>query len=368
MNTEIILKMVKPYLKDNKISFSDFRNLFSVLSRKEQCDVIDILMDKNINCVPDDSKEDNCFLNDTNNQISKNVSQQLEDKFEILYDEKIFKDYSSYYGEKTFYYKDIKQSNEILSKLIQEGNQQAKQDICVKNKSLVDKYVSMYQKLYGNHLDFDDLEQAGMIGLIKAAEKFDMKKEVKFSTYAVFWIRQSILREILNNGFAIRVPVHMMEQINRITKLDNKLAAKQMGYQERIEEISNSTGMSIESIKYCLMIKHNYLSYFLLNTPIGEEEDIELQDMIEDKEAISVEDMVCEKILHEILLDVLDYLTPREEKVLRLRYGLDDNRTRTLEEIGEEFHVTRERIRQIEKKALGKLKCSHKLNELREFL
>lgn len=368
MNTEIILKMVKPYLKDDKISFSDFRNLFSILSRKEQCDVIGVLIDNNIKCIQDDNKKENYFLKDRNNQKNRNVNKLMENQFKILYDERIFKDDSFYEEEKTFYYKDIKQSNEILSKLIQEGNQQAKQDICVKNKNLVDKYVSMYQKFYGNHLEFDDLEQAGMIGLIKAAEKFDMKKEVRFSTYAVFWIRQSILREILNNGFAIRVPVHMMEQINRITKLDNKLVVQQIGYRERIEKISNLTGLSIEVITHCLMIKRNYLSYSLLNTPIGEEEDIELQDMIEDKEAISVEDMVYEKILHEMLLDILDYLTPREEKVLRLRYGLDDNRTRTLEEIGEYFCVTRERIRQIEKKALGKLKCLSKLNELREFL
>lgn len=377
MNTELILKLVKPYLKNNAISFSDFKNLFLFLSRKELYIVVDVLIEHHIDFIHDDGTKYD-YVSDSRNQDDLDdeiieIDDSLDssdDEFEILYDEDIFKDRNSAEQKKddVFYYKNIKQSNEILCRLIQEGNQQAKQDICVKNKRLVDKYAGAYEKYYGNHMSFDDIEQAGMIGLIKAAEKFNINKGYLFSTYAVFWIRQAIVREIYDNGFAIRVPVHMMERINKVTKLDNFLAEKEMDYEERMQAISDELGIPIEFIEYCLMVRQNYLSYASLNTPIGEEQDVEIQDMVDDEEAVSVEDMVAASILHDILAEVLSILTEREQKVLNLRFGLEDGRTHTLEEIGKEFNVTRERIRQIEAKALRKLRHPSRLKKLKDFL
>ena len=345
MNEEIILRMIEPYLQNNTLTYGEFENIFSILSLKEQYKVSEILFKNNIELVDEPVGE---IILDT---------EEDEDNFEILYDDSIFKDScgSESANDYLTLNRNIHQSNKILCSLIQQGNRQAEQDLCVKNRGLVDKYVIAYQKRYGNRLDFEDLEQVGFIGLIKAAHRYDIDSGVAFSTYAVYWIKQSISREIMDNGYVIRIPVHMMERINKVLNLDVQYANEGLGLHERIEAIAVDLDMSYENIKECLMIKNNYLTYASLNSPVGEDEASELGEMLPDEGEKSIEEIVAEKMLREELEKALTSLTNREQKVIRLRYGLDDARERTLEEVGKEFNVTRERIRQIEAKALRKL-------------
>lgn len=357
MNEEIILSMVSPYVKDGSITYDQFDGLFSILSIKEQYGVGEFLRAKGINLVDKQVNEDEFVLEVDNDE---------NDEFEILYDKSVFKD-QGVSDEIIFTNAVVKQSNENLCALIQQGNRQAAQDLCVKNKRLVDKYVLGYQKRYGNRLDFEDLEQVGFIGLIKAAQKFDTGQGTAFSTYAVFWIKQSISREIMDNGYAIRIPVHMMERINKVIALDNQLGSNGRNIQERIEGISDETGLSEEEVRECLILKKNYLIYASLDSPVGEEEESVLGEMVPDREALSVEELAEGNILRELLKACLDTLQEREQKVIRLRFGLDDGRARTLEEIGKEFGVTRERIRQIEAKALRKLRHPSRSRRLKDF-
>lgn len=372
MNDEIVLKMVKPYVKNDAITYEEFENLFSFLSRREQYSITDILAENKIQLQDYDNRLELSNEDETNTEDEiieiEDGTDTDEEEFKILYDDDIFKDSKADdTGEYQQVYSNIKQSNEILCHLIQEGNKQAKQDICVKNRRLVDKYAIAYEKYYGNHLSFDDIEQAGMIGLIKASERFDFNQGTAFSTYAVFWIRQAIAREIYDNGFAIRVPVHMMEQIVKVTRLDSKYAAQELEFQDRMQAISDEMGCPVEFVEYCLIIRKNYLSYSSLNTPVGEDEDTEIQDLVRDEEATSVEDIVAATELHEMLLKILDTLTEREQKVLILRYGLLDGKKRTLEEVGKIFNVTRERIRQIEAKALRKCRHPSRSRKIKDF-
>ena len=202
MDEELILRMASPYIKDNTLLYYEFDNIYSMLSRKEQYKTSDILEKNGIKLVDTESISD--FDQDEDFEVDEDF------EFEILYDEEIFKDNES---SEYVSVNNVRQENEILCHLIQEGNKQAIQDLCVKNRKLVDKYVIKFQKSHPNRLDFEDLEQVGFIGLIKAAKKFDLKKDVAFSTYAVWWIRQSISREIMDNGYPIRIPVHMMEKL-----------------------------------------------------------------------------------------------------------------------------------------------------------
>lgn len=373
MNVEIILRMVKPYINEKTITYNEFDCIFSFLSRKEQYVVVDILEKNGINLRDENESEDidiTDFIYD-NKMIKsdKILESELRTKnaIGILYDESIFNDVKKEKNAHLEIHKNIKQSNEVLCKLIQQGDKQAKQDLCVKNKRLVDKYAVSYEKYYGNRLLFEDLEQAGMIGLIKAAEKFDFNHGTVFSTYAVFWIRQAIVREIFDNGFTIRLPAHLMESIVKITKLDNDYSIKQYNFNERMQAISKDLNFSIDFIEYCLCLRQNYLVYSSLNLPIGEGQETELQDMLDSKD-VSVEDMIVTNILHETLVQVMESLSEREQKVLRLRFGLEDGRARTLEEIGKDFNVTRERIRQIEEKALKKLRHPTRICKLKDFL
>ena len=378
MNTELILKMVQPYLKNNQISFKDFKRLFDFLSRQEQYLVVDILIAKNIGFISDDGKKYD-FHSGTTSKNEKQNEEEVEldvelaetydedDDFEILYDEDLFKDKN---GFKTSFvnYKDIKQSNEILCTLIQQGNEQAKQDLCVKNRALVDKYAWAYGKKYLTKLTFDDLEQSGMIGLIKAAEKFEIQKGFAFTTYATYWIRQSVVRDIYDTGFLIRLPVHMMEKVNKIANLESMYLGQGVSFDDSIGIIAHELGLPEEYVEYCMLLKANYLSTSSLNTPIGEDEGSELIEFVPIEEEETVEDIVMMEELRESLEEVLLTLTEREQVVLRLRFGMDDGRARTLEEVGRVFNVTRERIRQIEAKALRKLRHPSRLRKLKDYL
>lgn len=370
MNEEIILKMVEPYLKDNAITYKEFDNIFEFLSLKEQYEVVKLLFSHGISLEDLEKDDDNENIIDIEDVLELDFDEAEEDEsedFDVLYDDNIFKDKNSD-DLHVVLYKNIKQSNDILCRLIQEGNKQARQDICVKNKLLVDKYVNAYLRYFGNHLDFEDLEQAGYIGLLKAAEKFDLKRDSAFSTYAVFWIRQSIVREVMDNGFVIRIPVHLMELIAKITRLDNQFNTKGYTYNERMHLIAEELDITGERVENLLAIRQQYLSYSSLNTPVGEEEETELEEIYVDKDQVSVEDIVANKMLCEQMKEVLLTLTEREQRVLKLRFGFVDGRTRTLEEVGREYNVTRERIRQIEAKAIRKLQHPSRSRKLKDYL
>lgn len=375
MNEKIIMGMVAPYLKGNTLTYQEFERIFSMLSLQEQYGVLEILDNNQIELV-----EHHINHTEEGRSSEQVVSENEDDELELLYEDDIFsnneddiEDWKTEPGhgeQSTEYLKNRRKvllSNRVLVRMIQEGDAQAKQDLCTKNHGLVDKWAGIYQRVYGNKMDFEDLEQAGMLGMIKAAERFDLNAGTEFSTYAVWWIKQSITREIMDYGYTIRIPVHRMEQIQKVMRLDTKFASE-TDYAKRMKLISESSGMPVALVEDCMRLFYQFIKMTSLDLPIGEDEDISLGELVSYEGEMSVEDSVMHQMLRERLEEVLQTLTQREQKVLRLRFGLDNGRERTLEQVGQEFGVTRERIRQIEAKALRKLRHPSQSRKFKDFL
>ena len=357
LNREYILEAIRPYLtKDKKLRESDFNRLFSDLTRKEQYQIIEILIDADIDYVDDEA--------------SPPIDQKsIIDIFTEIESEIIVETKKSHAAPKSTLGRDAKQllglKNEQLCALYQQGDPLALEALVLKNEKFVYRdALALSKQFKQDSLTIDDIVQYGNIGLIAAADRFDVTRGFSFLTYAGHWIKQSITRNIIDHAYLIRLPVHVMERARRFWGV--RAAHPNFTEAELIEEIITlGYATSAKEIRHLLNLGDLYLNTTSLNVLVGEDEETELEEFIPSDS--SVEDVVEQTFLRESLENVLSTLTPREEKILRLRFGFDDGIERTLEDVGKMFNVTRERIRQIENKALRKLRHPSRTKHIRDF-
>jgi len=304
-----------------------------------------------------DAKEKLIWEEDEDEDSEKNAASQKEDDLSHISDDSV-KMYLREIGRIPL----LKAPEEVdLAKKIEKGDTAASRKLAEANLRLV---VSIAKKYIGRGLDLIDLIQEGNTGLLRAVEKFDYKKGYKFSTYATWWIRQAITRAIADQARTIRIPVHMVETINKLMRVQRRLV-QDLGREPLPEEIAAEMEIDVTKVRHILKISQETVS---LEAPVGEEEDSRLGDFIEDEESMSPHEAATYQLLRGHIQDVLMYLSPREQKILKMRFGLEDGRSHTLEEVGQEFGVTRERIRQIEAKALAKLRRHRESKKLKDYL
>lgn len=354
---------------DNKLSFADVGEPLEKvdLDKKDVEDIYDELISKGIELIEEENPDD-FDLEDINDDVDDDLDEDVKKgKKEVNLEDSLPKGIAVD-DPVRMYLKEIGKvplltgEEEIeLAKRMEEGDEWAKQKLCEANLRLV---VSIAKRYVGRGMLFLDLIQEGNLGLIKAVDKFDWRKGYKFSTYATWWIRQAITRSIADQARTIRIPVHMVETINKLMRIQRQLL-QEYGREATPEEIASEMEISVEKVREILKIAQEPVS---LETPIGEEEDSHLGDFIPDDDVPAPAEAAAFSMLKEQLVEVLDTLTEREQKVLKLRFGLDDGRARTLEEVGKQFDVTRERIRQIEAKALRKLRHPSRSKKLKDYL
>ena len=345
--------------KKNVLEYQEISDFFRELElNAEQFEkILEFLESNNIDVlrISDDDEEEDILLEDEDEVEVENIDLSVPDGVSI---EDPVRMYLKEIGKVPL----LSAEEEIeLAKRMELGDQEAKKRLAEANLRLV---VSIAKRYVGRGMLFLDLIQEGNLGLIKAVEKFDYRKGYKFSTYATWWIRQAITRAIADQARTIRIPVHMVETINKLIRVSRQLL-QELGREPSPEEIAEEMRMPVEGVREILKISQEPVS---LETPIGEEEDSHLGDFIQDDNVPVPSDAAAFTLLKEQLVEVLGTLTEREQKVLRLRFGLDDGRARTLEEVGKEFNVTRERIRQIEAKALRKLRHPSRSRKLKDYL
>lgn len=372
MYEENLEKLVKACEnKKNFIEYNEIEKYFpSVEMTQEMIDnVADYLEDKGIDVLRTDITEDMVFSNDDDEFDNIESLDELDEDIDVddldlseLENNINIEDHVRMYLKEIGKVPLLSSEEEVeLAKRMEQGDKEAKSKLAEANLRLV---VSIAKRYVGRGMQLLDLIQEGNLGLMKAVEKFDYKKGYKFSTYATWWIRQAITRAIADQARTIRIPVHMVETINKLLRVSRQLL-QELGREPTNEEIAEKMDIPVARVREILKISQDPVS---LETPIGEEEDSHLGDFIKDENITSPADAAAFVLLKEQLNQVLDSLTEREQEVLRLRFGLEDGRARTLEEVGREFNVTRERIRQIEAKALRKLRHPSRSRKLKDFL
>ena len=365
MNEQLILDMAKPFVKDGRLTYEQFDIIYDMLSRREQYQVVEILFCHDIELFDEEALEEDEEILEPD---SDNSEEHIDEESSID-EEAIRAQVSSLFvthGTSSVLPPEIangtiKQSNAILCHLIQQGNSQAAQEICIKNRLLVLKYANAYLGYFGNDLSIEDLEQAGYIGLLRAAQDFDLSSNNSFTTYATFWIKQSISRCVTDTGYAIRLPVHVIESISKVTRLEEEYDRKGVGYEDRIRMIAEALEWSEAKVRHCIELRTRYRDTTSLNMLVGEGGDTELSELLPDMDQPTPEEIVFAQLQSEMVEKALQRLKGREADVIRLRYGLNGERPHSLEEVGAIYNVTRERIRQIEAKVIRRLSTCKEL-------